>query len=430
MFISAINTDMKNKHYITTASLALYFLISSTPFPASAAAADGLESFGNTDGILTWHLDSIDPGASAQETVIFAYTGSRKKLLTLLESARRDFADKSEQLPTASDTPASKIVWINNGVTNFALQENGSFFWEGGQQALKCERGGQISRLGYYIHYNDGSGKRAGTPILQRGALENLRILETVRKLGQTQACGFLETKDKKLQLRIRSMMGKGPTAGIEFVLTNKSDVVLRDVRLSVYSNLESAHDHGNDYSILDSDIGGLLVVDSPTGFCIAMSGLRRPASGYCGLWASDRQFRDQIRVPVAKWQAYTGMPEYMLLSAIPHPPAPYTKPTEPVTRMLTEAQATAALQSDWLFQAEGKNLHARTAQEIHWARQLASRLKQNNKTPSLESELLQLRILQEELEKPAGKKVDKARLKKIYFEVRRIKRRIMFKTR
>ncbi len=425
----AIHTDMNNKHCIITASLAFCFVISSiTTFTATAAGADGLESLGNTDGILTWHLDSIEPGATARETVIFAYAESRKKLLTLLESARRDFAKPLVSLPAESDVPGSKIVWINNGVTDLALDENGSFFWEGGRQALKCRRGGQLSRLAYYIHYNDGTGKRAGTPILQRGALENLHILEPVRKLGPTQACGLLETKDKKLQLRIRPMMGKGPTAGIEFILTNKSDTVLRDVRLSVYSNLESAHDHENDYSILDSDLGGLLVVDSPTGFCIAMSGVRRPASGYCGLWPSEKQLRERVTIPIAKWQAYRGLPEHMLLSAIPHPPAPYKKPTEPVTRTLTETEATAALESDWLFQAEGKKLATRTAEEIRWARELVSRLKQNHKTPSLESELSQLRILQQQLDNQADNKADQTELKEIYFEVRKIKRRIMLK--
>jgi hypothetical protein len=420
---------MNHKQYIITASLAWYFIVSmSFTFTASAAGADGLESLGNTDGILTWHLDSLGPGDSAQETVIFAYTRSREKLLPLLDSARYDFARPSEPLPNASDTNANKVVWIKNGVTDLALEANGSFFWEGKRQALTSERGGQLSRLGYYIHYNDGADKRAGTSITKQRALENLRILEPLRKLSQTQARGLLETNDKKLQLSIRSMMGKGPTAGIEFVLTNKSQTVIRDLRLSVYCNLESAHDHSNDYSILDSEIGGLLVVDSPTEMCVAMSGVRRPASGYCGLWVSEKQLRDRIRIPIAKWQVYRGLPEQMLRATIPHPPAPYTKPTEPVTRILTEAEATAALERDWLFQAENKQLHARAAEEIRWARRLASRLKQNHKTPSLESELSQLRILQDELEKPAGNKVDRDELKKIYLEVRKAKRRIMFK--
>ena len=88
---------MNHKQYIITASLAWYFVVSmSFTFIASAAGADGLESLGNTDGILTWHLDSLGPGDSARETVIFAYTKSRKKLLTLLESARRDFARPSK----------------------------------------------------------------------------------------------------------------------------------------------------------------------------------------------------------------------------------------------------------------------------------------------------------------------------------------------
>jgi hypothetical protein len=139
---------MNRKQYMITASLAWYFVVSmSFTFTATAAGADGLESLGNTDGILTWHLDSLGPGDSAQETVIFAYTKSRKKLLPLLEAARRDLARQSGPLPIASDTNGSGVVWISNGVTDLALEANGSFFWEGKRQALTSERGGQLSRV-------------------------------------------------------------------------------------------------------------------------------------------------------------------------------------------------------------------------------------------------------------------------------------------
>ena len=45
--------------------------------PAAAAMAGGLESTGNTDGVLTWNLDTLKSGGSMKKTAIFAYVDSR-----------------------------------------------------------------------------------------------------------------------------------------------------------------------------------------------------------------------------------------------------------------------------------------------------------------------------------------------------------------
>ena len=55
----------------------------------------------------------------------------------------------------------------------------------------------------------------------------------------------------------------------------------------------------------------------------------------------------------------------------------------------LTTEQATAALERDWLFQAMGEPLLARTAKEIGWTRELAARLRSSH--PSLNADILAL---------------------------------------
>ncbi len=61
----------------------------------------------------------------------------------------------------------------------------------------------------------------AGTPILQENALENLRVVEPVRAVSDSEARGTLETADGKLRLRVRAVMGAGATAAVEFTLMN-----------------------------------------------------------------------------------------------------------------------------------------------------------------------------------------------------------------
>ena len=112
--------------------------------------------------------------------------------------------------------------------------------------------------------------------------------------------------------------------------------------------------------------------------------------------------------------------------SSIPHPPAPYVEPTEPPTRTLTKAQAAAALEADWLFQAENKPTAKRIFDEILWARQLASRLMKNPQTANLKSDLDELKKLQKQLSQ-AKNNHSESQLRQLYLAVRSVKRHIMF---
>ncbi|MBN2269735.1 MAG: hypothetical protein JXN61_03920 [Sedimentisphaerales bacterium] len=400
-------------------------LLLTATFLTGAAFADGLESTGNTDGVLTWSLGTLEPGRSKTETVVFACAASREKLMALMEPTRPDL-----KFPVAPGEPAAApILWIGNDATDFALNVAGAFFWEGRRQALKSERGGQLSRFAYYLRYNDGEPKRAGTSITSEGSLENLRIARPARLLGSTQAKAQLETSDKKLRIDIRAAMASGHAALVEFVLTNILDSPVADVELSVYSNLESAHSHEDDYSILDRDIGGILVIDPPTGVCVAMAGLREPATGYSGTWPSESQLRSGRGIPFADWKTFAGIAHVrrqLLRTAIPHPPAPYVEPTEPQTRTLTEPEAAALLETDWLFQADNRPTIKRISDEIFWARKLSARLTEESDPLNLKSDLDELDRLEEQVAALKDNATE-AEIRRLYLAVRSVKRRIAF---
>ena len=82
-------------------------------------------------------------------------------------------------------------------------------------------------------------------------------------------------------------------------------------------------------------------------------------------------------------------------------------------------------LETDWLFQADGKPTVARTLQEITWARELAQRLKMNPKPPDLSAELAELDGLEKQLTGPEAKAGDLQADRNSYLAVRRVKRRI-----
>jgi hypothetical protein len=112
----------------------------------------------------------------------------------------------------------------------------------------------------------------------------------------------------------------------------------------------------------------------------------------------------------------------------MPNPGAPYIEPNEPPTRTLTEAQAKAVLEGDWLFQADGEPLHARAAKEIDWARAIATRLVAEPKIPDVAHELAQLQTLQVLLKKLEAGQISGSTAEEVYLAVRWVKRRIMFK--
>ena len=63
--------------------------------PVVAGAAGGLDSGGNTDGVLTWQLGTLQPGMSVHETIILVFDHSFDQTVERLLRARTRFA----QLP-------------------------------------------------------------------------------------------------------------------------------------------------------------------------------------------------------------------------------------------------------------------------------------------------------------------------------------------
>ncbi len=396
----------------------------------------GLDSIGNTDGVLTWRLGTLDPGKSARQVIVFAFSDSLDQLSKQLATARSRFAAPTDPPSAPERRGDASPVWLANGVTDFALEGSGYFRHRVKRQALRGTRGGQLSQFTYYVHYWGGTGQhRAGTPHIGDSKPENLRIVEPIHALARTEATGVFETLDKKLRIRIRAMMGSGSTVGVEFVLTNVQRKPLVDVTLTAYANMESAHTHEGDYSILDRRTAGLLVYDPPTGMCIVMAGLNPPASGYSGTWNSLDKLQTATGIAFDQWKPFRGVPpelrRRLARANVPHGvylPYVVENPTTPDTRTLTPSEATAALERDWLFQASGKPLALRTAEEIRWTRELADRLGQDPKTPDLKGDLAKLNLLEQRLRTLAGRQADNAAARGLYFAVRRVKRRITFK--
>lgn len=100
---------------------------------------------------------------------------------------------------------------------------------------------------------------------------------------------------------------------------------------------------------------------------------------------------------------------------------APYVPAQTPETRRLSAEAARAILQEDWLFQADGKADVARVRQEITWTRQLIHRIEQDPRAPDFSAELGALKEIEQHL--PLDGDVTP-----VYFLVREIKRRVMFK--
>ena len=94
-------------------------------------------------------------------------------------------------------------------------------------------------------------------------------------------------------------------------------------------------------------------------------------------------------------------------------------------TRDITDARPI--LESEWMFQVDGKITKEKIIQQIAWTRQLATRVKsmQSQNIIDLSSELENLGKIESELAL-MGKKTDK--LKEMYFQVRTAKRSIIFK--
>ncbi|NCO93055.1 MAG: hypothetical protein COZ06_27785 [Armatimonadetes bacterium CG_4_10_14_3_um_filter_66_18] len=398
--------------------------------------AAGLDAAGNTDGVLTWRLGDLAKGQSVRQVVLFAFDASPDALAKRLEAARQRFAKPTEPARPAAEAPVVPKVWIKNDTTDFALEGPGFFRWRLERQSLACAQGGQLSQFTYYVHWRDGEGEhRAGIPNEGDSAPENLQITQPVCALSETEALGVVETADKELRLRVHALMGQGPVAAVEFVLTNTHAGALTDVRLSVYGNLEGAHTHDGDYSFLDARTESLLVYDPPTKMCAAIAGLERPATGYVGTWNSVGKCLAADGIPFDQWQSFAGLPPEVVERLAAENAAsqgiylPYLveNPTTPETRTLTPAEAQEALERDWLFQSMGSPLIERSFAEIGWARALAARLATDPHTPLLKDDLTSLDQLERRLLRLAGKPTDDGAVRDLYFAIRQTKRRIAF---
>jgi len=99
---------------------------------------------------------------------------------------------------------------------------------------------------------------------------------------------------------------------------------------------------------------------------------------------------------------------------------APYRKPSTPETRDLSTDEADAALKRDWLFQADGRPSKQRIETEIGWTRSMVERITKDNPRCNFDKDLAELDTVAARVAKISG---DDAEL---YYQVRRIKRRIM----
>ena len=102
---------------------------------------------------------------------------------------------------------------------------------------------------------------------------------------------------------------------------------------------------------------------------------------------------------------------------------APYRRPETPLTRDLTAPEAREALQRDWLHQADGNPTRDRILAEIRWTQQLAERLAgRDGQLAALAEELQTLEKLQQQAAQVQGADAE------LYFRVREVKRRIVFR--
>ena len=96
----------------------------------------------------------------------------------------------------------------------------------------------------------------------------------------------------------------------------------------------------------------------------------------------------------------------------------------EPETRTLSPGEAEELLADEWLYQAEGKALGERAAEEIGWAREMAARWQTLPEPPELSRELARLEAIEAKL---AGVRAESLEASALYLDVRRLKRQIMF---
>ncbi|MBM4000713.1 MAG: hypothetical protein FJ297_14445 [Planctomycetes bacterium] len=399
--------------------------------------ADEIGASGNTDGVLTWRIGTIEPGQTRREVVVLAFDPTYNEVAGRLDAARAAFADPASWVDNEEAGAPESKVWIENGVTDFALEGPCFFRWRIERQALRGPAGGQLSQFTYYVHYRDGGGaRRAGVPHFDESPIENIRIVKPVRRLSAVAAGGSVETADGALGIDVRATLGDGPVVAIEFVFANRRDKPLEDVRFTTYANIEANHDESNDFSTLDAATRGLLIVDPPSGVCAVMAGLSDPIQGHAGTWNSFPQLQSGSGSPIESWRPYAGLSAEQLEQLAADRAAatgvylPYAvdNPSTPETRTLAEHEAVDAIERDWRFQASGEPPRERARREIGWARALAGRLAADPRTGDLSESLDALDAIERRIDAAGGAALDTSDERRFYFAVRDIKRGIAFR--
>ncbi len=396
---------------------------------AEDLAAAGKMASGNVDGGIAWRLGSIEPGGTATRTAVFFYGSGLPEAKRLLEAARR----QASEIAAAPEEPPSVendgTIWIDNGSTDFALQADGAFYWEEARrQSLRGPYGGQLSRIGWFLRYRaNGEERHAGAHISSGPRLDQLAVLEPVRRLSGRMLSGRLASADRRLEISIRAWLGDGPMAFQRFTVLNPGKDSIDSLELSLYANLEAAHDHENDFIFLAPETG-LTAYDPKKKVLACLAGLEPLASGWVGTWPSEDRLIYGGGLPVEEWSPLPDLEKFkppLPSIATHHPGAPRVQnAVEPETRSLSAGEARPALAKDWLFQAEGEPLRERAGKEIGWARALAARFPA---FASVREALGELEKLEEALKTSVDSKGSEHETEKLYLAVREVKRRIAF---
>ncbi len=149
--------------------------------------------------------------------------------------------------------------------------------------------------------------------------------------------------------------------------------------------------------------------------------------------WDEADRLRERFEALKAQGEAAQFSPEWVeiIMAAGPRidfrpsvhePVAPYIRPSTPETRTLSQDEARAALENDWLHQAGGNPTPERIRSEIAWARDLAARI--SSAYPGgadFREQLARLDALE------AGANALSEPSPGLYFQVRGVKRAIMF---
>ncbi|HJN14004.1 MAG TPA: hypothetical protein QGH10_00860, partial [Armatimonadota bacterium] len=183
----------------------------------------------------------------------------------------------------------------------------------------------------------------------------------------------------------------------------------------------------------LDSGVRGALVLDPSTGVHVALGGLSTPERGWSGMWNSLPKAMGAGGVPFAEWKTLSDIPEDIeeqlfnqrMASQGIYLPYSHEDPTTPETRTLSKDEARAALERDWIFQAEGQPLLARASQEVGWSLLMAARLSVDHPRLTLTPSIAALGKLQKQISQATT--AGDARARELYFAARDLKRRIMF---